>query len=235
MADVDRNDEADNPRSIERLIFFTDAVVAIAITLLILPVVEIVVDDAVKQVKITTFLAENVPQFIAFALSFAIIARLWIANHSLLLNTVTATRALTWLMIAWVFTIVVLPLPTEISAIYPSSWITVVFYVGTGFTSTVLLAIAGEYLHRRPQLQRPGHPVTGPEVWGIASISGGFVVAIALTLIFPVLSYYSLFVLFLTAPLDAIVKPRIARREAKRLAQDAAAAKQATARRPPSA
>ena len=66
--------------------------------------------------------------------------------------------------------------------------------------------------------QKPGHPVDGTEVWGIGSICGAFLVAIAIDLVFPSVHYWSLLVLLLTGPLDAIVKPRIARREARKQA-----------------
>lgn len=205
-------------RGVERLIFFTDAVVAIAITLLILPLVEIVTTDANKAhpVPVEQFLTDNVNQFFAFALSFVIIARFWMANHEVLLNTVRATTALMWLDIAWVFTIVVLPLPTEITAVYPRSLLTVTIYIGTGFVSTLLLTAISYDLHRHPELQAKGAPISGAQLWGIGSTAAGFLVALLLSWIFPVLNYYSLLVLLLTFPLDAIMKPRIVRREIAR-------------------
>jgi uncharacterized membrane protein len=77
-------------RGVERVIFLTDAVVAIAITLLILPLVEIVTTDANKPipVPVSQFLFDNLSQLFAFTLSFVIIARFWVANHPILLNTV---------------------------------------------------------------------------------------------------------------------------------------------------
>ena len=205
-------------RSIERLIFFTDAVVAIAITLLILPLVEIVTTDANQNppVPVGDFIANNGGQFLAFALSFVIIARFWMANHEILLNTLKSTEALMWLDIAWVFTIVVLPLPTEITAVYPHSVLTVSIYIGTGFASTLLLTAISYYLHRHPELQAKDSPIDGTQLWGIGSTAAGFLVALLLSLIFPAINYYSLLVLLLTFPLDAIMKPRIRRREAAR-------------------
>ncbi|HEY1529572.1 MAG TPA: TMEM175 family protein [Galbitalea sp.] len=208
----------ENQRGVERLIFFTDAVVAIAITLLILPLVEIVTTDASKAhpTPIGTFVLDNLGQLFAFALSFAIIARFWIANHEILLNTVEVSAALMWLDIAWVFTIVVLPLPTEITAAYPPSLTTVSIYIGNGFLSTILLTAIAWYLHRHPAMQRKDAPISGAQIWGIGTTAIGFLVAFALAWIFPSLHYNSLFVLLLTFPADMIAKPRIRRREAAR-------------------
>jgi uncharacterized membrane protein len=203
-------------RGVERLIFFTDAVVAIAITLLILPLVEIVTTDASKPtpVPVSGFLFDNLSQLFAFALSFVIIARFWMANHEILLNTVRATRLLMWLDIAWVFTIVVLPLPTEITAVYHPSLLTVSIYIGTCLASTVLLTALCFYLMRHPELRAKGTRMSAIQLWGIASTAGGFLVALVLTWIFPAITYYSLLVLLLAYPLDLLVKPRIVRREA---------------------
>jgi uncharacterized membrane protein len=205
----------ENQRGVERLIFFTDAVVAIAITLLILPLVEIVSTDANKSpsVPVSRFLYDNVGQFFAFALSFVIIARFWIANHEILLNTRRATPLLMWLDIAWVFTIVLLPLPTEITAAYTASRLTVEIYIGAATISTLLLTAMAYYLHRHPELQARESPISTVAVWGIGSTALAFVLAFAVSGIFPAVHYYSLFILLLTFPLDLLVKPRLRQRE----------------------
>ena len=215
---MERQGLVEKERGVERLIFFTDAVVAIAITLLILPLVEIVTTDANRSqpVAVEHFLQGNVDQFFAFALSFAIIARLWMANHGILLNTVRATPALMWLDIAWVFTIVVLPLPTEITAVYQPTKLIVGLYIGTGLASMLLLTALCFYLYRHPGLQAKGSPIADTQLWGVGSTAAGFTIAFSLSAIFPVIHYYSLLILVLTYPLDLIVKPRIARRQAAR-------------------
>ena len=199
-------------RGVERLIFFTDAVAAIAITLLILPLVEIVTNDADK-VSLETFLYNNLSQLFAFTLSFVIIARFWIANHGILADTIGATSALIWLDIAWVFTIVVLPLPTEITAVYPASELTTVIYIGTCFAGTLLLTAISVYLYRHPNLERKNRPTSALQVWGIGSTAAGFLIALLLALIFPSLHYWALLVLLIATPLDLLVKPLIRRHE----------------------
>ena len=202
-------------RDVERLIFFTDAVAAIAITLLILPLVEIATTDAGK-VPVQTFILNNVGQLLAFALSFVIIARFWIANHGILADTIGATTALIWLDIAWVFTIVVLPLPTEITAVYDASELTTLIYIGTCLAGTLLLTAMSMYLYRHPELEKEGKPTSAVQVWGIGSTAAGFALAFLLELVFPALHYWTLLVLLLSTPLDLVVKPRIRRREAAR-------------------
>jgi uncharacterized membrane protein len=205
-------------RAVERLIFFTDAVAAIAITLLILPLVDVVTTDANRSRGIfdVTFITNNLGQLLAFGLSFLIIARFWMANHEILADVVRSTPLLMWLDILWVFTIVLLPLPTEITAVYNASELTVTVYIGTCLAGTALLTIMSIYLYRHPELERKGKTTSGTQIWGIGSTAVSFVIALALELIFPSIHYYSLLALLLTFPLDFVIKPRIRRREAAR-------------------
>jgi uncharacterized membrane protein len=203
-------------RGIERLIFFTDAVVAIAITVLILPLVDIVTADANRAhpVPVESFLENNIGQLLAFALSFVIIARFWIANHGILADTIGSTSVLIWLDIAWVFTIVVLPLPTEITAVYNASELTTCIYIGTCLAGMLLLTAMSFYLNRHPELERKGKPESALQIWGNGSTAVGFALAFVLELIFPTLHYWTLLILLLATPLDLLVKPRIRKREA---------------------
>jgi uncharacterized membrane protein len=206
-------------RGVERLIFFTDAVTAIAITLLILPLVDIVTADGSGShpVALQQFLADNVGQLLAFGLSFLIIARFWMANHGILADTVGSTTVLIWLDIAWVFTIVVLPLPTEITAVYAASELTTTIYIGTCLAGMLLLTTMSVYLYRRPELQKNGKPGSAVHIWGAGSAAAAFLLAVVLELIIPGLHYYSLLILLLAIPLDFIVRPRIRRREAAKV------------------
>jgi uncharacterized membrane protein len=205
-------------RGIERLIFFTDAVAAIAITLLILPLVDIVAADGsgAHSVSVEHFLQNNIGQLLAFGLSFVIIARFWITNHRILADTVGSTTLLIWLDIAWVFTIVVLPLPTEITAVYTASELTTTIYIGTCLAGMLLLTAMSVYLYRHPELEKQGKPTSAVQIWGVGSTAAGFLLAFLLELIVPGLHYWTLLVLFVATPLDFIVKPYIRRREAKK-------------------
>lgn len=212
----------DNDRGIERLIFFTDAVVAIAITLLILPLVDIVPTYAQGAGHtVEGFIHDNLSQLFAFALSFLIIARLWLSNHHLLVNTARVTVGLMWIDIAWVFTIVVLPLPTEITAVFKSSELSVSIYIACSLASTLMLTALAAYLYRHPELERARTRISAMQLWGIGSSAAGFVLALVVELVFPRLTYYPLLLLLLSTPVGWLVKPRIARRDAARASADA--------------
>jgi uncharacterized membrane protein len=64
-------------RSPERLVYFSDAVVAIALTLLVLPLAEAVPEAVSKHADSLKVITENQWKIYSFLLSFAVIARLW--------------------------------------------------------------------------------------------------------------------------------------------------------------
>ena len=65
--------------SAERLKAFTDAVVAIAMTLLILPLMDSVTDA--DETSTAAWLAQEWPSLLTFMLSFVLIANFWLTHH----------------------------------------------------------------------------------------------------------------------------------------------------------
>jgi len=195
-------------RGFDRLVFFTDAVTAIAITLLILPLVDLVPEYAAAHPQGT--LGEYIRQLGAFLLSFVIIARLWLANHRALEPVERQSRTLLTLSLAWAFTVVVLPLPTAlIASTLDDDRAGIAFYIGTMTASSLLLTAICWEVYRRPELGGTDRERTLLNLYGVGSIAVFFVVALVVGVAFPQINFFALFLLFLTAPLDWIVKPRL--------------------------
>lgn len=94
-------------RALERLINFTDGIVAVAITLLVLSIVDIRgtnADQTVWQV-----IAENSSEIITFAFTFVVVAMMWRVHTRVLSSLVAYDTALFWLNLLWIFGIVLLP------------------------------------------------------------------------------------------------------------------------------
>ncbi|HOQ54587.1 MAG TPA: TMEM175 family protein, partial [Micropruina sp.] len=98
----------------ERLVFFTDAVVAIAMTLLILPLMESI-GDAPDEGDTLHWLGAHRSQLVSFVLSFVIISVFWRAHHRLFEHVATVTQGLFVLDFCWMFTVVWLPIATALT------------------------------------------------------------------------------------------------------------------------
>jgi uncharacterized membrane protein len=195
-------------RGLERLVFFTDAIAAIAITLLILPLVEVVPDIAAEGGTIGVLFTDYFGQILGFLISFAVIARLWFAHHQLFEHVAAYSPRLVVLTVLWAFTIVLLPLPTALTAQLDPSPGLVAFYIGTMAASSLVLTAMSVVIRRTPAIQAPDNPVTPRSFAASFWVSAGFVLALILGTTIPGLNYWALFVLFLTPSLGALIRRR---------------------------
>jgi len=95
----------------DRLTFFSDAVVAIAMTLLAIDL-EVPEGDTVQE--LLTSVGANWDGYLTFLISFAVIARHWIGHHRVFRYVARASTALTWLNMLWLLLIVLTPFLTRI-------------------------------------------------------------------------------------------------------------------------
>jgi uncharacterized membrane protein len=144
-------------RGFDRLVNLSDAVVAIAATLLVLPLVEIAGEIDTKDLG--EVLAENSNQLLAFVISFAVICRFWLVHHAVFNRLVGFNTPLVVLNFLWLFSIAFLPFPTElISFTGQDDSGSSALYVGTMLVTSI--AVCGQQLVvvRTPSLHAPGGP-----------------------------------------------------------------------------
>src|SRR5699024_6863952 len=94
---------------------FTDAVVAIAMTLLILPLMELVPEAAADGLTAGAFLRLHEGQFLAFALSFVLVGTFWFMHHRIYRADTPHDGRLAMVNLAWMATIVFLPVVTAMT------------------------------------------------------------------------------------------------------------------------
>lgn len=111
----------------ERLQYFSDAVFAIAMTLLVL---DIEIPD-VDEARLGDALRDAQPQIFAFVLSFAVIAGTWVAHHRRFEIVRTADTRLVQLNLLLLLVVTFLPFPTAVLSEYGSETPAVVLYAGT--------------------------------------------------------------------------------------------------------
>jgi uncharacterized membrane protein len=193
-------------RDFERFLTFVDAIVAIAITLLVLPLVD-VAGHLPKGGSVAHLLRENSAQIWAFFLSFAVIANLWLTQHRVLSRVATASTWLTRLMLLWTVTIVVLPFPTALVAGHQAGdqATTKLLYVGTMAASSLVLGLMCLEIARHDWIRDTDDR---PDVVLAFATFVAFMVILVVMLAAPRLSYWPLLLLFLPDRVVALWRHR---------------------------
>ena len=174
----------------ERLIFFSDAVFAIAITLL---VIEIRVphlttgssDEALQALR------SLVPSFFGFALSFVVIGRFWMGHHSAMANVAGYSSKLIWPNLLLLMSIAFMPFATAFMSANIGQLVPTVFYNAT-LMVTALLSWRVVSMARNlwPESERGGDWLwMGSRGIGVAL---GAASALALTFVTPIFSQLAL-------------------------------------------
>jgi uncharacterized membrane protein len=176
-------------RGFERLITFADAVVAIALTLLVLPLSELA-GDLSKDTSVGQIFSENGAAFGSFALSFVVIWVLWSAHHRTMEYFDAYDQMLFRLTLVWLFTIVLLPFVTQLLTGSQYDRGATPLYEGVLLVSSLCLTGMSWWGRRHRELltddPEADRFVTEP-------ISIGVPVVLLLSLLFPSIGAYPLF------------------------------------------
>ena len=177
---------------LERVILFSDAVFAIAITLLVIEIKVPSIHDGIStEADLLKAIAHLAPRFLGFLISFVLIGMYWTRHHTLFGYVSDYTPKLLWLNLFFLLSIVLMPFSTGIFGEYstPSTiqYITpLAFYVLNLCYSGFMLFLLWRYVGN------PAHKVSDdsltPEITRAAKtravvISGVFALAIPVAFI----------------------------------------------------
>ncbi|MEP6628093.1 MAG: TMEM175 family protein, partial [Ginsengibacter sp.] len=115
---------------LERMILFSDAVFAIAITLLIIDLKIPDIPAPVTDQKMSNSVISLIPKFTGFVLSFFIIGLYWTIHHRIFGFIIGYTNKLVWLNLIFLFGIVLMPFSTSFYSEYLLEYLKlpVIFY-----------------------------------------------------------------------------------------------------------
>ncbi|MFF0988928.1 TMEM175 family protein [Kocuria nitroreducens] len=99
----------------ERTVFFSDAVFAIAMTLLVL---ELILPADLDPAQLDAALRAHLSPFLAYVLSFAVIGTAWMSHHRRFTVIRRYDRRLQWLNLLSLFFVALLPMPTSLLSDY---------------------------------------------------------------------------------------------------------------------
>lgn len=109
------NDERDDGHLLHRLVFFSDAVFAIVLTLLVL---ELRPPEVESVDGLVAALGHMAPQFVAFIASFAVISIFWVGHMSIFRQIKAFDWMVAWLNLLFLFTIALMPFASAILGEY---------------------------------------------------------------------------------------------------------------------
>lgn len=183
----------------ERAKAFIDAVVAIAMTLLILPLMESISDASDAESSAAVWFAEHQWQLVSFVVSFVIIAMFWINHHRVFARVERVTAAFLWICMAWLLTIVWLPVATAMSGrMEGDDPLVKTVYIGSMVLTSVVVLWQRLYLRAHPGL----HDISPDSMrHGMAvelAMLVLFVVALIVAVTVPVIGYYAMFLMGLS-------------------------------------
>ena len=204
-------------RSLDRLINFSDAVVAVAITLLALQLVDI--PGPQDGQTMWDVIKANWGQIQTFVLTFLVVAVMWSVHNRIVNHLIAYDSALFWLIMLWLLGFVFLPWPSRLFESTPFSsdlaqagelvgpammyWLTLAYISFIG-------AATARHMTRHPELIAPKDRPYWDAVqrsrarWrGSAYTSVFLLAAVASYFLF----YLGNYVLLLLIPISLILKP----------------------------
>jgi uncharacterized membrane protein len=161
----DRKQDDDDPRVIrplERMLFLSDAVFAIVLTLLAL---ELRATPGVTDASLFRGLVAMEPKLVAFSISFSLVSIFWIAHVSIARRLMTFDWAAAWVNLIFLFTIALTPFVSSLLgqySVFGNAWrIYCIALIGVGAAQLTLFLViyrghgrlvggvtSGEFRHR---------------------------------------------------------------------------------------
>jgi uncharacterized membrane protein len=192
--------------SFDRIVFFSDAIVAIAITLLVLPLVDSVPEEG--HFKAGELLGDDSALLLAFGISFFVIARFWLLHHRIFTKIDGYTSRLVWANMAWLLSIVWLPFPTEMMGVQSDSDAVVRgIYIGSLLVTSLCLALLEYVIERTPGLWADPSD-SGVDLVNALAAAAALAVALVIAVTIPAIGMWSLLLLFVSPHVVRVVKRR---------------------------
>lgn len=143
-----------DPR-LERLIFLSDGVYAIALTLL---AVELVLPETAADLNgdaLLDSLLESWPKVLAFLISFTVIANFWVGHNVLFQHVRRFDGGLMWLALLQLLCVAFIPYPTSVIGGHIGDQVAQQFYFGTLLVTGLVMAALWWYMNSGHRLVDP--------------------------------------------------------------------------------
>jgi uncharacterized membrane protein len=176
-----------------RIVAFSDGVFAIAITLLVL---NLNIETGLPKDKVAHALWEQRENFVAFAISFAVIGRFWVVHHRFFSEVHSFDGRLISLNLLYLGSIVLIPFSSEVLGKYGGQTPAVVLY-SVNLAVVVLVGMLMSDSARRRGLTSTDEETHRETRTRTAYIAGVFLLSVPLAFVAPSVAPYLWLVLFL--------------------------------------
>lgn len=155
----------EDEQGLERIVFFSDAVFAIAITLLALEIRLPSLPESAGNGELLVALVTLWPRYLSYTISFLAIGMMWMAHHRTFRHICRYDERLMLLNILFLLLIGFLPFPTAVIGEFGNR-VGTIFYAGAMGAAGLLFAFLWWSANRRGRLvERPLLPAEFRRVW----------------------------------------------------------------------
>jgi uncharacterized membrane protein len=196
--------------AVERLTFFADAVIAIAITLLAL---DLPVPEGTTNQAVLDFAGAHRDQYIAFLVSFLVIGARWRGHHSVFRYVTALGRGLTRLTLFWLLMQVLTPFATRVLTGDGAFQVRFVFYAATQSLASLIFIFMVRAVQRHGEIREDTPPARlSDAIWGSGVLAVAFLVSIPVCFVNEAAAYGC----WIAVPLVSGVATAVRRRRAQR-------------------
>jgi uncharacterized membrane protein len=197
-------------RELDRIVFFSDAVFAIAITILVL---DIRIPD-IPEGRVATELPAQIlglgPKYVSYVISFLVLAVYWQAHHRIFKPITGYDRTLVWLNFLFLMAVAFLPFPTSLLGEYSREQVSVVIYAANAAVASLLLVAISWYATSGHRLVAPDLDDEAERIQRLQGLAVPvvFLLSIGVSFFSPMAAMYSWLLLSITDRLIRRLWPR---------------------------
>ena len=194
-------------RELDRIVFFSDAVFAIAITILVL---DIRVPDGLSPTTLPDQVLDLWPKYLSYVISFLVLAIYWQAHHRVFKPITGYDGTLVWLNFLFLMVVAFLPFPTALLGEYGEEQLSVVIYASNAALASLLLSAISWYATSGHRLVAAGVDYEELSLRRAQSlvVPGVFLLSIGVSFFSPAAAMYSWLLLIAAGPLVRRLRSR---------------------------
>jgi uncharacterized membrane protein len=137
-----------------RVVAFSDAVFAIAMTLLVVGIAVPTIEQQNDVGELADALNDLIPNFVSFFISFAVIGRYWFAHHQAFSLLAAVDRGLIGINLVYLAFVAFLPFPTALLGSFFENPLSIVLYAVTVGIISTMEVVEFRHAHRHGLFER---------------------------------------------------------------------------------